>query len=76
VNRLCARTACPAPATASLSFEYAARHVWLDDLEEVRDPHAYDLCSDHANRLVVPRGWDCDDRRSEEQPLFHVPVAS
>jgi hypothetical protein len=76
VNRLCARTGCATPATASLSYHYAARQVWLDDLDEAHDPHAYDLCAEHANRLVVPRGWESDDRRSDEQPLFHVPVAS
>jgi hypothetical protein len=76
VNRLCARIGCRAPATASLSYQYATRKVWLDDLDEAHDPHAYDLCAEHANRLVVPRGWKRDDRRSDEQPLFHVPVAS
>ena len=76
VHRLCARPGCSAPATASLSYEYAARQAWLDDLDQDRNPHAYDLCAEHADRLVVPQGWECDDRRSDEQPLFHVPVAS
>jgi hypothetical protein len=75
VHRLCARPGCSAPATASLSYEYGARRAWLDDLDDERNPHTYDLCAEHANRLVVPRGWERDDRRSDEQPLFHVPVA-
>ena len=22
------------------------------------EPHCYDLCEDHANRLTAPRGWE------------------
>jgi hypothetical protein len=75
VHRTCLRTGCSAAATASLSYEYAARHAWLADLDDQRDPHTYDLCADHADRLVVPRGWTRDDRRSDMRPLFHVSVA-
>lgn len=24
---------------------------------EFRDPHAYDLCDEHAARLTAPQGW-------------------
>jgi hypothetical protein len=73
--RTCERPACAAPAVASLTFDYATRAAWLDDLDDDHDPHAYDLCADHAERLTVPRGWTCDDRRCREPRLFHVPVA-
>jgi len=37
--------------------------VWLDDLSPERDPHSYDLCVQHANRLTAPSGWHLEDRR-------------
>jgi hypothetical protein len=40
--------------------------VWLDALTGERDPHCYDLCDRHAERLSVPNGWQLEDRR---QPL-------
>jgi hypothetical protein len=73
--RTCDRPVCSAPALASLRFDYASRHAWLHDLDAEPDPHAHDLCADHADRLVVPRGWTFADRRSDVRPLFHAPVA-
>ena len=55
--RSCDRPVCSGPATASLTYDYAGRCAWLDDLDDEYDPHAYDLCADHADRLTVPRGW-------------------
>jgi hypothetical protein len=73
--RSCDRPVCEGPATASLTYDYAGRRAWLDDLDDDHDPHAYDLCTEHADRLTVPRGWACDDRRSAVRPLFHVQAA-
>lgn len=67
---------CSGPATASLTYDYGGRRAWVDDLDDAHDPHAYDLCADHADRLTVPRGWECEDRRSAVRPLFHVPAAT
>lgn len=47
----------------TLTFQYAHAQVWLDDLAAERDPHAYDLCDRHAERLTAPRGWQVRDRR-------------
>ncbi len=74
-QRLCARPGCGAPASASLSFEYATRRVWLDDLGEP-EPYKIDLCSRHADRLCVPRGWSGDDRRTVGAPPVSTAVAS
>jgi Protein of unknown function (DUF3499) len=38
--------------------------VWLDALAAERDPHAYDLCRRHADRLTAPQGWHVRDRRA------------
>jgi hypothetical protein len=62
--RLCSRPACAAPASATMSYDYRARSAWLDDLTPTAEPNGYDLCLPHAERLGVPVGWSCTDRRS------------
>jgi len=37
--------------------------VWIDDLAEEPDPHAYDLCERHGRRVTPPSGWRLEDRR-------------
>ena len=49
---------------AALAYEYGSSLVWLDDLPPERDPHTYDLCHRHAERLSVPKGWRLEDRRT------------
>ena len=60
-NLACARPACGLPAAAWLTYEYATRRVWLDD--EPGGGDQWGLCSEHAGRLTVPRGWVAVDRR-------------
>ena len=48
----------------TLTYQYAHAQVWLDELAAERDPHAYDLCGRHAERLTAPRGWQVRDRRA------------
>lgn len=47
----------------TLTYQYSLAQVWLDDLADERDPHAYDLCTRHADRLTAPQGWQVRDRR-------------
>lgn len=63
VMRQCSRTGCSLPAVATLAYQYGRSLVWLDELLPERDPHTYDLCERHAERLSVPNGWRLDDRR-------------
>lgn len=67
--RSCRRTACRWPAVASLSFRYETRQVWLEDLPLDADPSRWDLCPHHADKLVVPRGWERVDQRSSRPAL-------
>ena len=62
-TRQCSRTACAEPAFVTLTYEYGRSQVWLDELTPERDPHGYDLCAAHAERLSVPLGWHLADRR-------------
>jgi Protein of unknown function (DUF3499) len=63
VVRHCSRTGCSEAATVTLTYHYALAQVWLDGLAADRDPHAYDLCHRHADRLTAPQGWHVRDRR-------------
>ena len=63
VNRQCSRPGCAESAVATLTYQYARSVAWLDELSEVRDPHGYDLCERHAERLRVPHGWRLEERR-------------
>ncbi|MFN3254950.1 MAG: DUF3499 family protein [Ilumatobacter sp.] len=62
-ERQCSRTGCSDAAAVTLSYHYGQSHVWIDHLYPEREPHMYDMCERHAERLSVPQGWHLDDRR-------------
>lgn len=70
MSRQCTRTGCAEPAAATLTYEYQRAQVWIDELAAERDPHAYDLCVRHTNRVSVPHGWQLNDRRSARLGLL------
>lgn len=43
---------------STLTFVYADATAVLGPLSGTSEPHAYDLCDVHAQRLTPPRGWD------------------
>ncbi len=63
-SRQCSRTGCSDAAAVTLTYDYRQSQVWIDRLAPERNPHDYDMCDRHADRLSVPRGWHLDDRRS------------
>lgn len=62
-SRQCSRTGCSDAAAVTLTYDYRQSQVWIDRLAPERNPHDYDMCDRHADRLSVPRGWHLDDRR-------------
>lgn len=56
--RRCSRTACSRPAIATLTYVYADQTAVLGPLATFAEPHAYDLCEVHSERLSAPRGWE------------------
>jgi hypothetical protein len=58
LTRRCSRTACGRTAVATLTYVYADQTAVLGPLSTYAEPHAYDLCAGHAERLSVPRGWE------------------
>ena len=43
---------------ATLTYVYADQTAVLGPLATYAEPHAYDLCVAHSERLSAPRGWD------------------
>ncbi|WP_078761617.1 DUF3499 domain-containing protein [Marinactinospora thermotolerans] len=58
VVRRCSRTACRQPAVFTLTYVYADSTAVLGPLAAYVEPHCYDLCAMHADRLTAPRGWE------------------
>ena len=56
--RRCSRTACRRPAIATLTYVYGDQTAVLGPLATYAEPHAYDLCDEHSERLSAPRGWE------------------
>lgn len=57
-TRRCSRTACGRTAVATLTYVYADQTAVLGPLATYAEPHAYDLCAEHSERLSAPRGWE------------------
>ena len=43
---------------ATLTYVYADQTAVLGPLSTYAEPHAYDLCEAHRERLSAPRGWE------------------
>src|SRR5689334_11750017 len=56
--RRCTRPACTRTAVATLTYVYADSTAVLGPLATYAEPHCYDLCAEHAERLTAPRGWE------------------
>lgn len=57
-TRLCSKSGCGRPATATLTFAYADQQAVLGPLATRHEPAAYDLCVEHSRKLSAPRGWE------------------
>lgn len=67
--RLCSRSACGRPAVATLTYVYGDSTAVLGPLATLAEPHSYDLCAEHAERLTAPRGWEVVRLLPEFEPL-------
>ena len=57
-SRRCIRPSCARPAVATLTYVYSDSTAVLGPLATFAEPHCYDLCSVHSDRLTAPRGWE------------------
>lgn len=46
------------PAVATLTYVYSDQTAVLGPLATYAEPHCYDLCEAHSDRLTAPRGWE------------------
>jgi hypothetical protein len=70
--RRCTRNGCRDHARLTLTFNYSTSVIWIDHLQEVREPSAYELCDLHWSRFNAPAGWRLEDRRRVEVlPFVH-----
>ncbi len=58
MSRQCSKTGCSDPAMATLTYVYRDSTAVLGPLATYAEPHTYDLCARHAERLTAPRGWE------------------
>jgi hypothetical protein len=63
--RRCSRTACSLSAVATLTYVYADSTAVVGPLATHAEPHCYDLCAAHAERLTAPRGWEVVRHRED-----------
>jgi hypothetical protein len=56
-SRICSRASCKAPAIATLTYIYAESTAVLGPLATYAEPHSYDLCLPHSEKLTLPNGW-------------------
>lgn len=57
VGRRCTRSSCQSNAIATLTYIYAESTAVLAPLSTYVEPHSYDLCEAHSEKLTVPKGW-------------------
>jgi Protein of unknown function (DUF3499) len=56
--RRCSRTGCTEHAVATLTYVYADSTAVVGPLATYAEPHSYDLCEEHGQRLTAPLGWE------------------
>lgn len=71
--RHCSRSACPNRAVATLTYVYADSTAVLGPLAIYAEPHSYDLCAVHAEKLTVPRGWEVVRLAMPDTPVEQHP---
>lgn len=59
---------CNQAAVATLTYVYSDSTAVLGPLATYAEPHTYDLCTHHADRLTAPRGWDVVRLATEFEP--------
>jgi hypothetical protein len=67
--RRCSRSACGKTAVATLTYVYADSTAVLGPLATYAEPHCYDLCAAHSQRLTAPRGWEVLRLAPDPDPL-------
>jgi hypothetical protein len=54
---------------ATLTYVYSDSTAVLGPLATYAEPHCYDLCAPHAERLTAPRGWEVVRLAPDSEPM-------
>ncbi len=54
---------------ATLTYVYADSTAVLGPLATFAEPHCYDLCAQHSERLTAPRGWEVVRLVQDTEPV-------
>lgn len=57
IIRECSRPSCRGEAVTTLTYDYRDSLVVVGPLSPTPEPHSYDLCAVHTDRLSAPQGW-------------------
>lgn len=57
-QRNCSKPSCSERAVATLTYVYQDCTAVLGPLATFAEPHCYDLCEKHSERLTAPVGWE------------------
>ena len=68
-GRSCSRVSCRSLASMTLTYIYADSTAVLGPLATFSEPHSYDLCAIHGNRLTVPNGWSVIKEESSQTDI-------
>lgn len=56
--RHCSKPGCNKAAVSTLTYDYSNSTAVLGPLATTAEPHSYDLCEMHTEKMTVPKGWD------------------
>ena len=57
-GRRCSRSGCNQSAAKTLIYIYSESTAVLGPLSTFAEPHTFDFCSEHSEKLTVPKGWN------------------
>ena len=55
---MCSKPSCTGQAVATLTYIYSDCTAVVGPLATYAEPHCYDLCQKHSERLTAPVGWE------------------
>jgi hypothetical protein len=70
-GRRCSRSGCNQSAAKTLIYIYSESTAVLGPLSTFAEPHTFDFCVEHSDKLTVPKGWNVikhDSGTNEVEP--------
>jgi len=70
-GRRCSRSGCNQSAAKTLIYIYSESTAVLGPLSTFAEPHTFDFCVEHSDKLTVPKGWNVikhDSGANEVEP--------